>query len=411
MSSPPVVAVVGTCDTKYEALCYIKHAIDTSGSRKAILIDIGSYDPPDQDHIDISRSQVLSVLSEDALNLSSRDTALETMTCAITATLSRLYTKGTIAGVISAGGSGNTSICATAFRDAFPIGFPKLLVSTMTSGNTSHYVGETDMTMMYSVVDIAGMNALLQTILGNAAAAISGMALRSRLTRDASPQRRSIAVTMFGLTTPCVQVATRQLRELGYSVVTFHGTGSGGLSMERLIREGYFVGVLDLTTTELADELVGGVLSAVPNRLEAATGKSIPQVVSVGALDMVNFGPVSTVPAKFSGRRFVCHNASVTLMRTSPEECMALGQTIAQKLRDALPDRTHVLLPLRGFSGIDKDGGPFWDVEADGALLDTLRSAGLECPIEELDTNINDPSFAAAVSALHTMIQSVDQHF
>jgi len=182
--------------------------------------------------------------------------------------------------------------------------------------------------------------------------------------------------------------------------------------MERLIREGYFVGVLDLTTTELADELVGGVLSAGPNRLEAATGKSIPQVVSVGALDMVNFGPASTVPAKFSGRCFVRHNASVTLMRTSPEECKALGQAIAQKLRDALPDRTHVPLPLRGFSGIDKEGGPFWDVEADRALLDTLRSARLKCPIEELDTDINDPSFAAAaVSALHAMIQSVDQYF
>lgn len=412
MSSLPVVAVVGTCDTKYEALCYIKHAIDTSGSCRAIIVDIGSYDPPDHDRIDITRSQVLSVLSKEALHFSSRDATLETMTCALTATLARLYAEGTIAGVINAGGSGNTSVCAAAFRDAFPIGFPKLLVSTMASGNTSHYVGETDMTMMYSVVDITGMNALLHTILGNAASAIAGMTLQSRLRPPVSPQRRSIAVTMFGVTTPCVQVATRQLEELGYSVVTFHATGSGGLSMERLIREGYFAGVLDLTTTELADELVGGVLTAGPNRLEAAIDKSIPQVVSVGALDMVNFGPASTVPAKFSGRHFVRHNASVTLMRTSPEECSVLGETIAQKLRKALPGRTHVLLPLRGFSGIDKDGGPFWDVEADRALLDALRSAELKCPIEELDTDINDPSFsAAAVSALHRMIQSVDNHF
>ena len=413
MSSPPVVAVVGTCDTKYEALCYIKRAIDTNGSCKAILIDIGTYDPLDHDHIDISRSQVLSVLPEVAPNSSCRDTALATMTRALTATLARLYAKGAVAGVISAGGSGNTSVCATAFRDALPIGFPKLLVSTMASGNTSHYVGETDMTMMYSVVDITGMNALLDTILGNAAAAIAGMTLGSRLRvpPDTSPTRR-IAVTMFGLTTPCVQVATRQLEELGYSVATFHATGSGGLSMEKLIREGYFAGVLDLTTTELADELVGGVLSAGPNRLEAATDSSIPQVVSVGALDMVNFGPASTVPAKFDGRRFVRHNASVTLMRTSEEECRALGQTIAEKLKKAHPDRTRVLLPLRGFSGIDKDGGPFWDVEADKALLDTLRSAGLRCPVDELDTDINDPSFgAAAVSALHRMIQSVDQQF
>ncbi|KAF8559723.1 UPF0261-domain-containing protein [Imleria badia] len=355
MSSPPVVAVVGTCGTKYEALCYLKHAIDTSGSCKAILIDIGSYDPPDHDHIDISRSQVLNVLSEDVANSSSRDTALETMTRALTATLARLDTQGSIAGVIGAGGSGNTSVCAAAFRDAFPIGFPKLMVSTMASGNVHHHVGETDMTMMYSVVDIAGMNTLLHTILGNAAAAIAGMALRSRLRQ--------------------APMATRQLEDLGYSVVTFHATGSGGQSMERLIQEGYFVGVLDLTTTELADELVGGVLSAGPNRLEAALDQSIPQVVSVGALDMVNFGPAPTVPATFSGRRFVRHNASVTLMRTSPEECRTLGRTISEKLGNALPDRTRVLLPLRGFSAIDREDGPFWDVEADRALLDALRCA------------------------------------
>ncbi|KAG6376293.1 hypothetical protein JVT61DRAFT_2271 [Boletus reticuloceps] len=398
MPSPPVVAVVGTCDTKYEAFCYIKHVINASGSCKAILIDIGIYDPPEHHHIDISRSHVLRVLPEDAPNVSSRDTALETMTRAITAILADLYAEGTIAGVIGAGGSGNTSVCATAFRDAFPIGFPKLLVSTMASGYTAHYVGETDMTMMYSVVDIAGMNTLLHTILGNAAAAIASMALQSQLRQGPSPQRRSVAVTMFGLTTPCVQVATRQLEELGYSVVTFHATGSGGRSMERLIREGYFVGVLDLTTTELADELVGGVLTAGPHRLEAAVDKSIPQVVSVGALDMVQLWPGLDRPCQVFWSTF------------HPPQ--ALGQTIADKLRNALPDRTRVLLPLRGFSGINKDGGPFWDVEADGALLDALRSAGLECPVEELDTDINDPSFAvAAVSSLHRLIQSVDQHF
>ncbi|KAG9318631.1 hypothetical protein JVU11DRAFT_724 [Chiua virens] len=409
MPSPPVVAVVGTCDTKYEALSYIKHAIDASGSCKAILVDIGTYVPPVHDNIDITNTQMLRELGGEH-DLSSRDLALETTTRALTATLSRMYTQGAITGVIGAGGSGNTSVCATAFRDAFPIGFPKLLVSTMASGNVAHYVGETDMTMMYSVVDIAGMNALLHKILGNAASAIVGMTLHSRLGQNAPLQRRSIAVTMFGLTTPCVQVATQQLEALGYSVVTFHATGSGGLSMERLIREGYFVGVLDLTTTELADELVGGVLTAGPNRLEAAADKRVPQVVSLGALDMVNFGPASTVPAQFSGRRFVRHNTSVTLMRTSPEECQALGEVMARKLKGALPSRTHVLLPLRGFSGIDEEDGPFRDVEADEALMNALRSAGLECPIEDVDAKINDPSFAtAAVSALHRMIQSAEQ--
>lgn len=404
MSSPPVIAVVGTCDTKYEALSYIKHVINTDQSCKAILIDIGIHNPPDDAHIDIPRSQVLSAVPEEGLDVSSRDLALETMTRALTATLRRLYTQGAIAGAIGAGGSGNTTVCAAAFRNALPIGFPKLLVSTMASGDTSHYVGETDTTMMYSVVDIAGMNVILRTVLGNAASAVAGMALRRP---DPCPEEQRVAVTMFGLTTPCVEMATRRLEELGYAVVAFHATGSGGRAMERLIRQGYFTGVLDLTTTELADELVGGVLSAGPTRLEAAVDMGVPQVVSLGALDMVNFGPAATVPQTFSGRRFVRHNASVTLMRTTPEECGALGHIMAQKLKRALPDRTHVLFPLRGFSGIDKDGGPFRDAEADEALLNALRSAGLRCPIEEVDIHINDQSFATvAVSALHKMIQS-----
>ncbi|KIJ69145.1 hypothetical protein HYDPIDRAFT_36233 [Hydnomerulius pinastri MD-312] len=406
MTPPPTVAVVGTCDTKYQALCYVKETINAGGLCQAILIDIGSYDPPVLDQINITRSQVLGSLSEDALGESSRSGALAVMARALTATLARFHAEGTISGVISAGGSGNSSVCAAAFRDALPIGFPKLMVSTMASGNTSHYVGETDMTMMYSVADVAGMNPLLATVLGNAADAIAGMTLRSHARRNLKSQKPSIAVTMFGLTTPCVQAATEKLEELGYSVVTFHATGSGGLSMERLIRAGYFAGVLDLTTTELADELVGGVLTAGPHRLEAAAKMSIPQVVSVGALDMVNFGPPSTVPEKFRDRSFIHHNATVTLMRTTPEECQRLGEIMVEKLEKALPDKTHIILPLRGLSGIDIDGGPFYDVEADEALLNALRLGRLQCSVEEIDTDINDPSFAeVAALALHRMIQ------
>ncbi|KAH7889545.1 hypothetical protein F5I97DRAFT_546767 [Phlebopus sp. FC_14] len=405
MGSPPTVAVIGTCDTKYQALLYVKDTINAGGLCRAILIDIGTYEPPDSEQIDISRSQVLGALTEDIKDTSTRAAALNVMARALSMTLARLRIDGTIAGVIGAGGSGNTSVCAAAFRGALPIGFPKLILSTMASGHTTPYVGETDMTMMYSVADIAGMNPFLETVLGNAANAIAGMSLGSAAKRTRESHRPSVAVTVFGLTTPCVQVATKKLEELGYSVVAFHATGSGGLSMERLVREGYFIGVLDLTTTELADELVGGVLSAGPRRLEAAAEACIPQVVSVGAVDMVNFGPASTVPERFRDRTFVHHNDTVTLMRTSPGECARLGEIIAEKLSKALPNKTRVILPLRGLSGIDKRGGPFYDVTADAALLDALRGGNLQCGIEEIDTDINDPSFAvAAAMALHKLV-------
>ncbi|KAG2061501.1 hypothetical protein BDR06DRAFT_264098 [Suillus hirtellus] len=402
----PTVAVIGTCDTKLEALLFLKRTIQSTAVCDAILIDIGSYHPSDLRDIDILRSDVLKERTTIVHDASSRGETLETMTIALTQLLARLHSTQSIAGVIGAGGSGNTSVCTKAFRDALPIDFPKLMVSTMASGNVAHYVGETDVTMMHSVVDVAGMNPILEVILGNAAHAISGMAKRSLTRADLKSSRPTIAVSMFGLTTPCVEVATQKLEELGYSVVAFHATGAGGLAMERLVREGRFVGVLDITTTELADELVGGVLTAGPHRLEAAAKCGIPQVVSVGALDMVNFGPVDTVPKQFQGRLFCHHNSSVTLMRTSREECLKLGQIMAEKLKGAPTSKTRVILPLQGFSGIDKDEGPFRDAEADGALLDALKS-GLSCPVEELDVDINDPSFALrVVLALHELLQA-----
>ncbi|EGN95621.1 hypothetical protein SERLA73DRAFT_186726 [Serpula lacrymans var. lacrymans S7.3] len=408
MSIMPNVAVVGTCDTKLEALTFIKETICASGKCNAILIDIGSYDPSNSSQIDITRHELLKPTLHDVDDRSSRISALEVMTTALTETLSRLYAQRAIDGVIGAGGSGNTSVCAKAFRDVFPIGFPKLVVSTMASGNTAHYVGETDITMMYSVADVAGMNPILESVLRNAAHAIAGMAVDSYARRShTSSSAPAIAITMFGLTTPCVQMATEKLEDLGYSVVVFHANGAGGMSMERLIWENNFVGVLDITTTELADELVGGVLTAGPNRLTAAAKAGIPQVVSVGALDMVNFGPASSVPEEFSGRCFNHHNASITLMRTTRDECAKLGEIIADKLSVASPEKTRVVLPLRGFSGIDVEGGPFRDEEADIALLDALRSGRIGCPVMEVDANINDPSFAlAAVTALEEMLES-----
>lgn len=403
---PPTVAVIGTCDTKLEALLFLKRTVQSTAVCNAILIDIGSYHQSGVRDIDIPRLDVLRECATPVHDTSSRKEALETMTIALTQLLARLHSTQSIAGVIGAGGSGNTSVCTKAFRDALPIGFPKLMVSTMASGNVAHYVGETDITMMYSVVDIAGMNPILEVILGNAAHAISGMAKHSLTRVDLKSSRPTIAVSMFGLTTPCVQIATQKLEELGYDVITFHATGAGGLAMERLVREGHFVGVLDITTTELADELVGGVLTAGTHRLEAAASCGIPQVVSVGALDMVNFGPADTIPKQFQGRQFHYHNSSVTLMRTSREECSKLGQIMAEKLKGAPANKTRVILPLQGFSGIDKDEEPFRDAEADGALLDALKS-GLSCLVEELDVDINDPSFALrAAQVLHELLQA-----
>lgn len=269
--SRPVVAVVGTCDTKLEAMVFIKKNVIQSGC-DALLVDIGSYEPSDIIEIDISRRDIMarSSIGSDEPILSSRGMAMSRMTRALTRALSEMHTKNIISGVIGAGGSGNTSVCTNAFRDALPIGFPKLMVSTMASGDVSHYVGETDITMMYSVVDIAGMNNILEVVLGNAARAIAGMASMQHLTLKFNSSPPTIAISMFGVTTPCVETATKLLENLGYTTVIFHATGAGGKAMERLISERRFVGVLDLTTTELADELVGGVLSAGPHRLEAS---------------------------------------------------------------------------------------------------------------------------------------------
>ncbi|KZP12728.1 UPF0261-domain-containing protein [Athelia psychrophila] len=330
------------------------------------------------------------------------------MTAALGRTLIPLHSEGTIAGVIGAGGSGNTTVCTSAFRDALPIGFPKLMVSTMASGDVSCYVGESDVTMMYSVVDVAGMNDILEVILGNAARAIAGMAFSSPdVSKSKSGVARpAVAISMFGVTTPCVQRAAELLEELGYATVVFHATGAGGKAMERLIAERKFVAVLDLTTTELADEFVGGVLTAGPSRLEAASKAGIMQVVSVGALDMVNFGPASTVPETFKGRLFHEHNASVTLMRTTPEECTKLGEILARKLNSADAQHTRVILPLKGVSMIDNEGASFWDPAADNALFEALKN-GVKCPVVEVHSNINDPEFAEkAVSLLHEMVST-----
>jgi uncharacterized protein (UPF0261 family) len=302
-----------------------------------------------------------------------------------------LFQEGKIDGIISLGGSAGTTIGTTAMQ-SLPVGIPKVMVSTLASGDTSPYVQTKDIAMLYSVVDIAGINSISRQILTNAAGAICGMA---QATAEPIAEKPLIAATMFGVTTPCVTQARQILEEAGYKVLVFHATGVGGRAMEDLIRGGFIAGVLDVTTTELADELVGGVLSAGPDRLEAAGKHSVPQVIAPGALDMVNFGPLDNVPDQFKDRQFYQHNPNVTLMRTTVDENAELGQIMARKLRAAKGPAT-VLIPKQGISAIDKAEQPFYSPEAETAWIDNLKSglSGSDVETLELDNHINDEAFA-----------------
>jgi uncharacterized protein (UPF0261 family) len=302
--------------------------------------------------------------------------------------------------VAGLGGGGGTAMIAAAMR-TLPVGVPKLIVSTMASGNTAPYVGVKDLTLMSSVVDIAGLNPLSRLILANAAAAVAGMVATGRRGRigPVAQGRPLVAATMFGVTTPAVTAIRDRLEGAGFDVIVFHATGSGGRAMEGLVDDGFFAGVADVTTTEWCDEVVGGVLSAGPDRLGAAARAGIPQVVSVGALDMVNFGPIETVPERFRERTLYRHNDAVTLMRTTPEECEEIARRIASQLnRGAGP--VVVVLPRRGVSAIDAVGKPFHDPDADRALFDTLRASLTPAiRVVEVDAHINDAAFAEVVSA------------
>lgn len=309
------------------------------------------------------------------------------------------HAQGELAGVIGIGGSAGTTIGTAAMR-SLPLGVPKLMVSTLASGQVRPYVGDKDIFMLNSVVDMAGVNRISRLVLSNAASAMAGMVAQPPA--PAAGDKPLIAATMFGVTTPCVQHAKEVLEQAGYEVLTFHATGSGGQAMESLIREGLIAGVLDITTTELADELVGGVLSAGPTRLTAASERGIPQVVSVGALDMVNFGPRETMPPQFANRKFHVHNATVTLMRTTPEENARLGTEITRKLR-AAQGPSVIMLPLEGVSALDRAGQAFDDPAARQALFDAIRNDGDKLELQELPYHINDPQFAAA--AAHQLLQ------
>jgi uncharacterized protein (UPF0261 family) len=397
------VVLIGTMDTKGEEYAWIAERVRAHGA-ETVTVDVGSYpdpatDPtPDASGADVDAAAVALAGGGDLAALreaGDRGAAMETMANGAAAVARSLYAEGRLDAVLTVGGSGGSSVAARVMR-ALPVGVPKLLVSTMASGDVSPYVGETDVTLMHAVVDVAGVNSVSEQIFGNAAAAAAAMAAvhESRGAAPADERRPTVGLSMFGLTTPAVDEARAELLRLGYEPLVFHATGAGGRAMEKLVYDGRLAGVLDLTTTELADDLVGGVLSAGPRRLEAAGERGVPQVVSLGALDMANFGPRETVPAEFADRRFVVHNPTVTLMRTTPDENAELGRRIGAKLAGARGPVT-VHLPLRGLSGIDEDGGPFRDATADEALFAALREALAGSPVEivEVDAHINSPGF------------------
>jgi uncharacterized protein (UPF0261 family) len=398
----PTVVVVGTLDTKGHELAYLRDRVLEQGV-DVLLVDAGVFEP--QVEADVSHDEVARAAGEDASELASRGdrgAAVTAMASGAAEVARRLHAEGRLDAIAGVGGSGNSSIATAAMR-ALPVGVPKLMVSTLASGDTRPYVGAVDVTMTYSVVDISGLNSISARILANAAGAIAGMA---KATVPPIAEKPLVAATMFGVTTPCVTRARERLEELGYEVLVFHATGTGGQSMEALVRGGYLAGVLDVTTTELADELVGGVLSAGPDRLEAAGAAGVPQVVSLGALDMVNFGPRDTVPQQFADRKLYVHNPTVTLMRTTPEECAELGRRIGRKL-SAANGPTALFVPLRGVSAIDVEGQPFHDPAADAALLSGLRETLDGVETRELDTDVNDPGFAvAAADRLHELIEA-----
>jgi uncharacterized protein (UPF0261 family) len=394
------VVVMAALDTKGEEARLIRDYVASRG-HTPVLVDIGVLDEPklhpgsdpavDRDAVADAGGVSLHRLRESR----EKATAMDVMTRGAAVVAARLRAEGHLDGIVAIGGSAGTAIGTSAMR-ALPVGVPKVMVSTVASGDTRAFVGTKDITMMYSVVDVAGINRLSAVILTNAAGAVVGMV-------EAEPpqleDRPLIAASMFGNTTPCVDRARQTLESKGYEVLVFHATGSGGQTMESVIADGFVDGVLDVTTTEWADELVGGVMGAGPTRLDAAAKAGVPTVIAPGCLDMVNFWGIDTVPEKFRGRNLYQWNPNVTLMRTTPEENAQLGRIIAEKANSSTGP-VAVMLPLRGVSQLDSEGNPFWSPEADRALYDAIKATlrpGVE--LIEVDANVNDPLFADAATA------------
>ena len=390
------IYVVGTADTKGEELSYLARLIADAGATPCVVdVGIRAASVP----VDVTAREVAGAAA-DRVFTDDRGSAVAAMAEAFAAWLAM---REDVAGVIGIGGSGGTSIVTAGMR-ALPIGVPKLMVSTLASGDVAPYVGVSDIVMMPSVTDLAGLNRITRAVLGNAAAAIVAMTRRPAVVDAGKP---ALGLTMFGVTTPAVTRIADALRD-DYEPLVFHATGTGGQTMEALARSGLLAGVLDITTTEVADLLLGGVLPALPSRLDCIARTRIPYVGSLGACDMVNFWAPETVPARYAGRTFYRHNANVTLMRTTAEECRAIGDWIGRKLA-ACAGPVRMLIPEAGVSALDIEGGPFRDPAADAALFEGLAASARwsgNRQLIRLPFHINDPAFADAAVAAFREIKS-----
>ena len=395
---PQSVYAVATMDTKGLELAFVAECLRSAGV-PVVMVDVGIQSAPtaapDVDRATVAGFHPRAEGRSAALAPGDRSPAIAAMSVALDRFLRRELDSGRLAGVIGIGGSGGTALITLSMR-GLPIGLPKVMVSTLASGNTAPYVGSSDLTMMHSVVDIAGLNSVSRRVLGNAAAAIAGMV---RFPVASSAGKPALGMTMFGVTTPCVARVRESLDALGFDCLVFHATGVGGQAMEKLVEAGLIVGVLDVTTTEVADEVVGGVLACGPDRFDAILEAKVPYVLSLGALDMVNFGAIETVPERFRGRKLHVHNAQVTLMRTTTDENRRCARWIAGKLNRARSPFC-LLIPEKGISALDASGGPFFDPLADAALFEEIERAIVPSPLRciiRLPCHINDPSFAEAL--------------
>ena len=401
------VVLAGALDTKGAEFSYVRKVIRRAGL-DVLTVDFGVLGEP-AFVPDISRAEVAQAGGGDLERWRSgehKDEAMAGMAAALAVVVRRLFDEGRLDGIFSMGGSGGTSVATTAMR-TLPVGVPKLVASTVGGGDVSGYAGTKDITFMPSVVDIAGFNRISQRIYANAAAAIAGMVAAEP---PAAEQATMIAASMFGNTTAAVDQARARMEGQGYEVLVFHATGTGGRAMEDLVRDGYFQGVLDLTTTELADEVCGGVMSAGPDRGRAAPASGVPALLVPGCVDMANFGAPQTVPARYAGRHLYNWNPNVTLLRTNAAENTRIGEMLAAAA-NAATGPVAVLLPLRGVSMLDSPGGQFWDPAADRACYEAIRAhLKPSVPVEEVDANINDEAFAQrAADLLLAMIRETSQ--
>jgi len=402
------VVLVGTFDTKGKEYEYVKGLLEELGIG-VLTINIGIY-PTSFEGI-ITADEVAVIGGSSRSNLADdndRGAATAVMSRGLSRLLPALCSKGLVDGVLSMGGSGGTAM-ATAGMRAMPMGIPKIMISTMAGGNVGPYVGTSDIIMIPSIVDIAGLNTISRTVFRRGVMIMAGLLGYSGVLKpDNSPARPTIAATMYGVTTPCVTCAKEYLEQKGYEVIVFHASGNGGRMMEKLIRQGAFCGVLDITTTEWCDQLYGGIMAAGTHRSEAAADCGVPQVVSVGAMDMVTFGPPETVPDCYQERKLIPHNPMVTVMRTTAEENRELGQVLAGKLNRS-KGNTVLILPLRGVSAVDAEGKVFYGPEEDQALFDTLRDQidREKVGLLELDCHINDKEFG--IAAAQMLIRLMDE--